>query len=695
MLFNLFIESLFREIRRSDTFNGVTIGPRGSLRTHPAPRSTSPDGVEQTRLDAAVESPLSPLTIRTVGYADDVAGVCTSTDQLAILVQIIHSWCEAWGMELSLGKDKTVAMAFPCPAMRGAPLPTAPLPVSPSPGAALVPWTTKYRYLGYTVNSTLDDATFFDGLEGEITRTWSQNFAHSSLQWRSPPAMTLEIYRTLISPNYLICVLEPTDAAVAALHKAAMRVARWAVGALPSFPRHLKSATANLIHSRDLMLRERTRLYLKLFDPLFPNALAPRLARLLTDAAPGRGHAIQPWTHRTNAIFDNATATFAVDRPSLVDPRPHAVTAAVYARAVSVERWRHEGRDAMERKLVHPLPCSVVHLPRGKPVEHCAALHDWYTGGHELFGSRKGIGPLGLMGPGGSGSLLALITSSRLPPKDVATLCCLQMGRAALFLKPLAPAAPGYAQPTSGVTRGTGWRSRRTVTTPAGHKVSARSIQNAAEKQLYTDRMDEWRDFSHSSSPCAARLCDSGDTLDLAHVFLHCNAPPVVAARAHLHRSAAGFVGRIADICITLSDKLTGRTSSVFLPDRLARIASVVALAHATDWSSADGRWVLYRLLLVLPWTLNSVKDTPAGVPCALARAMGAVFQNVCGPHHWLRPLANSWAMWASRQVLRIESTWARATEAGAPIVAAAAAAAALAPPFNPSPPSASLPRSS
>jgi hypothetical protein len=447
MLFNLFIESLFREIRRSDTFNGVTIGPRGSLRTHPAPRSTSPDGVEQTRLDAAVESPLSPLTIRTVGYADDVAGVCTSTDQLAILVQIIHSWCEAWGMELSLGKDKTVAMAFPCPAMRGAPLPTAPLPVSPSPGAALVPWTTKYRYLGYTVNSTLDDATFFDGLEGEITRTWSQNFAHSSLQWRSPPAMTLEIYRTLISPNYLICVLEPTDAAVAALHKAAMRVARWAVGALPSFPRHLKSATANLIHSRDLMLRERTRLYLKLFDPLFPNALAPRLARLLTDAAPGRGHAIQPWTHRTNAIFDNATATFAVDRPSLVDPRPHAVTAAVYARAVSVERWRHEGRDAMERKLVHPLPCSVVHLPRGKPVEHCAALHDWYTGGHELFGSRKGIGPLGLMGPGGSGSLLALITSSRLPPKDLPLSAAYRWAGLPCFSNHLPPQPPATPNP--------------------------------------------------------------------------------------------------------------------------------------------------------------------------------------------------------------------------------------------------------
>lgn len=660
MLFNLFIESLFREIRRHGDFQGITIGPRGSATSQPDARRTSTDYVDQTKCDAEVASPLSPLNIRTVGYADDVAGVCLTTDQLAILVQIIYSWCVAWGMELSLGKDKTVAMAFPRPSKSPSALPTIILPVSPLPGAAVVPWTSTYRYLGYVMNSTLDDSSFFDSLEGDISTMWSQYFIHSTLQWRSPPAMTLEIFRTMISPNYLICILEPTDAAVSALHKATMRVARWAVGALPSFPRHLKSASANLMDARDHMLRERTRLYLKLFDPLFPNALASRLARLLQKAKPTITRRLQPWTHRTAAIFRAAEATFSVAIPAPSPSQAHAVTAAVYARSVSVERWLAEGKESLRSKLVQSSPCSVAYLPRGKPVEHCAALHDWYTCGHALFGDRKGVAPLGRMGPGGSGSLLALVTSPRLSPKDISTLCSLQTGRAALFLKPLAPTCPGYAQPISGVPRGAGWRSRTTKL----------SLVKAAAKAQYGIDMDTWRDKSHSTSPCTALLCDGRLPLDLAHVFFDCTAPGVSAARRMLHDSATGFIGRIAELCINLTDKLAGRMSAVFLPERLGRIASVVALAHATDWTSADGRWVLYRMLLVLPWTLQSIVDTPTNVPCKLARAMGAIFQNVCGSHHWLRPLANSWTAWASRQVLRVDHAWARAVEAGADIIA-------------------------
>jgi hypothetical protein len=88
-----------------------------------------------------------------------------------------------------------------------------------------------------------------------------------------------------------------------------------------------------------------------------------------------------------------------------------------------------------------------------------------------------------------------------------------------------------------------------------------------------------------------------------------------------------------------------------------ARAASFRNAAASTDWAGTDGRFVLFRLLLALPW--------PAAVPAAhphplpLACMLGALFDETCVPHINLHVLANVWVRWAGRACDGILRAWA------------------------------------
>ena len=73
------------------------------------------------------------------------------------------------------------------------------------------------------------------------------------------------------------------------------------------------------------------------------------------------------------------------------------------------------------------------------------------------------------------------------------------------------------------------------------------------------------------------------------------------------------------------------------------------------DWDSAEGRYVLFRLLTVAVWPARAAAPSHA-----LARSLGTVFDETYAKVHLIRPLANYWARWAGRSLFAIHSEWAQ-----------------------------------
>lgn len=74
----------------------------------------------------------------------------------------------------------------------------------------------------------------------------------------------------------------------------------------------------------------------------------------------------------------------------------------------------------------------------------------------------------------------------------------------------------------------------------------------------------------------------------------------------------------------------------------------------AVDWSSQDGRHVLYRLLCVTPFpaSLSPDGDLP------LTHSLGRLFDTTVVSPRWLRRLAVAWGRWAVRRILDIAGAW-------------------------------------
>jgi hypothetical protein len=67
------------------------------------------------------------------------------------------------------------------------------------------------------------------------------------------------------------------------------------------------------------------------------------------------------------------------------------------------------------------------------------------------------------------------------------------------------------------------------------------------------------------------------------------------------------------------------------------------------DWTSAEGQFILYKLLLTAPWSEATVP-----LHANLAPALGKLFDNVSCENSHLRGLSRAWALWASKNLLSI-----------------------------------------
>ena len=96
----------------------------------------------------------------------------------------------------------------------------------------------------------------------------------------------------------------------------------------------------------------------------------------------------------------------------------------------------------------------------------------------------------------------------------------------------------------------------------------------------------------------------------------------------------------------------------------------VLAALKTADWTTADGKFLAFRLILVLPFPAAVLP--PGGTPCAgsLTRAMGELMDAVCVRQTCLKDLANYWVGWGCHAYDRVATAWRTAVNAMKPAAA-------------------------
>jgi hypothetical protein len=84
LLFSLFIEDLLRELQDSETFHGLSVEASSRVRQ----------------------------ALKVIAYADDIALVALSLEDLQRALDIVGAWATKWGMEVNTSRGKTEFMSF-------------------------------------------------------------------------------------------------------------------------------------------------------------------------------------------------------------------------------------------------------------------------------------------------------------------------------------------------------------------------------------------------------------------------------------------------------------------------------------------------------------------------------------------------------------------------------------------------------
>jgi hypothetical protein len=352
----------------------------------------------------------------------------------------------------------------------------------------------------------------------------------------------------------------------------------------------------------------------------------------------------------------------------------------------------------------------------GPPVAHVADLHlssESAPGLAASVGARKTITRASARGPGCSGAILALV-NRQLSPRLLHMLGMLRQGRQGMFNYPLAaesrlpPKLPRAIKPkpttraraASAATSDTDdWDvapapssaasvssatsdlqgsvhsdagagplaapTRRTGTSEP--QPAALAAQHSSDElaDRTTPAFAAWaRESSDWTATCT--LCASGPE-DTYHVLCECTHADVAAVRATV---AAALPRKLVWVCRTVlaASSTPGQTAAERARGRARDVELVTALgahlgvtsdgeavegAPALDWGSQELRFVLFRVLAVLPFpAAAAAKDH------AVAGLVGAIFDRVTAKAHKLRPVANAWAGFAGSAVVRLFQAW-------------------------------------
>ena len=502
----------------------------------------------------------------------------------------------------------------------------------------VVPWTNRYKYLGFVLRSDLMDDDAYGRVETKTRIAAERLFPHHRLVRSFPLGHKIQLLQTIVlsvSGNVmplLTSMRTPTELKTTRLDNMRKRVAKEVVRLHHSARREYVMAEAALgdVHGEVTMHRVRLQESLQQHPlaghdtPLDQQPIASRMLRIMQEESnhiklngPQRIHLLLcPWPYITKRIAADCISKHAAQgwqQPSRRwEIAPYASTVA---RIGEHERWLHN----LCKRDFEPLIDSFAIRPPNNSVRHVAALHfPGRLNGLEAGGIPK-LTPLSCRGPHGFGSIVALC---RLASSDAFMISKARQGNTTMHMYPFANL----------------WKTGKKE---PGKKRKA----SGASKAIAFD-----------GKTC--HLCcegDDGPGYDLWHVLFDCPATINHPAMVGLRRSCQSYVGKLCKLIRSAAEANSSsmsNTENSGVNHRFIQSAAldVERLANRYDWDCVPGRWTMYCIVLAMPFPAKVVVPPPGSASPALPeeqyslpRALGHLFDVTKLSSDSLRPLADDW----------------------------------------------------
>ena len=582
-------------------------------------------------------------------FADD--GVCPqlSPEGVQRTANAVFAWARAWGMELGIGPGKTQAMAFRRPS---SPRPYPHVPDVVLPDGRIVPYTEQYRYLGAPLDSSLRlDALISRGVA--VMRANHERYVQSnSLVPDTSPALAFQIIGTCIAGSaiYLQALVTCSSAVRRRYNSVIIVAARRVLRHSRYMPSTGVLADLRISTPGAHAPRERMRLYYQLLLTPLADSFAPRTFHALRGAGLRATHRPDAsWIPHTEAFLRKVEAATGVTTvpQSLADI--HRAT-AVAARAYEFALWRKDALNKCDASV-----CHALQRPRcGPPCQHLCDLFFGYATLPTSLGEADDATPLSCIGPGCSGNVLSLVAEP-LPPHLTSAIVHARVGKMALFDGPLA--VPPWLRT---------WRSQ----------AERRDGDGDSDDDDAPPADGGWASRACRAAPCPLCAMPSVDPL---HVLCECTDPATVSLRAEITSGVPSLIAALFRDLV-LADHRARRISQPDLPHEPegldGAVAAVTDEVRSTRWGSPAGRFLLHRLLIVMPWSERAVFfPSPLRVHPLLPDApvtwrLGILFDATALSNQYLRSFAVRWVRWAGPRVLELCKTWARSAGAHPPPLA-------------------------
>lgn len=282
-----------------------------------------------------------------------------------------------------------------------------------------------------------------------------------------------------------------------------------------------------------------------------------------------------------------------------------ADSAAEFARARAFWHWQHHGRiDNGIRDGDLTFDASL--RPPWQPKLAAAAMFEGFNAPVSAPGLHPRYTPISTHGPMCQGSLLSLST---IAAHKLSVIGHMRLGAKALQMA---------------VFSRNGDARRRDRSGDEDHDGDSR--------------------FIIRREPCP--LCNVAP-LDPYHLACMCPNAAMVAWRANAQREARSLLCKTAQLLRAAHDGMHRDLSA--LCDEVTREASAV------DVSTSVGQFVLFRLLVMMPWSARLAQDD---LSFYAATVIGSLFDASGLPNRLLRPLADTWGHWSIRWCWRLGNAW-------------------------------------
>jgi len=682
LFFNMYVESLSRELAG---IPGVSVrSGKGGPRT----------------------GEFSVFHITHLLYADDLCVFATSTESLQLALTTITRWAMDWGIELNTKPGKTEAMAFLKSAMvsndSDSALAFAPLDAGLSAdGQALhVNWTGEYRYLGHALRWNLSHDDFVKKAASNMWRLYYRYFRFNRAINQLPCNIQMQLLNTLLggAASYLLSVVPISESDTRSkldtvMRQAGRRIldAPWATDSL--------SIDAELLSSPfyPVVLMHHERLYRTLLLSPHTDAIAVRLVKFQRGGIPDNVHTstglnarLRTWVHWTESHIqaelqpsgrrgEVTRAVYTV--PTRVSDVHNAVSC--FKRSISFRRFQEKSERGCDLKARKRSPWSAeITPPAGLRSQHNSALH--YVGMPRLalqtLGEVYYATPMSVHGTGGCSGALLACSSER--PSTIKAVLRFRQGRWCLGQYPFVRRAAALAE-TDGEAQsppgknGTGTRlgvdgtavtvaGKCTATVKAARHTqqvryhSRGSASSKIEKQRKAITLDSAADKAALRrklleyavpGPCA--VCDAdgarGTDEGPAHLLHDCTHPLLLETRERIRSEVATHVRTVARCLLEAHTAVT--SSPPLVEDIKATITALEQALATASWDSMDGRHIILRMAMVLPFPAAAAQH-PASMP--LTATLGHLFDKTTVARRYARRTANTMARRAGRWIASI-----------------------------------------